>query len=385
MTLDALKVLIFSVSVGAGHDSVANALAQEISSKSPDSQVLVVDTFKYINPILNKVVVGSYMETIRFTPKVWGYLYDQAEDGERLIDIGQILSKLLSSKLDQLLKEFEPDILICTHAFPVGILSVLKYKKKFKQPIIACITDYTVHSFWIHPQVDLFVIPEKDLVYPFLEEKISLTKVKPWGIPIRVQFKKIPEQILIRRKLGLQDKQTALVMGGGLGLGKIEDAVYKLINKTDLQLMVVTGSNKKLKSNLELLQRDQRLHVYGFVDNISELMAAADFIVTKPGGITCAEALAMELPLVIISPLPGQEDRNTEYLINKGVAIRIRKVEHLVRELNSLSSNPLRLKHMKEMAAFLKKPDAAAMTIKESWRILQAGSLENDISDCKEA
>ncbi|MFZ5943262.1 MAG: MGDG synthase family glycosyltransferase [Bacillota bacterium] len=370
MVLAPLKILIFSVSIGSGHDSVANALAQDIKTQAPDSQVLIVDTFKYINSILNKVVVGSYMETIKFTPKVWGYLYEQAEDGERLVDTGQILSKLLSPKLDQLLMDFRPDVLICTHAFPVGILSVLKNKKNFKQPIISCITDFTVHSFWIHPQVDLFVIPQDDLINPFVDEGINLDKVKPFGIPIRSQFRNIPDKKTSREKLGLLERQTVLVMGGGLGLGKIEEAVYKLLHETHLQIIVIAGSNQKLKNNLELLKRDNRLHVLGFVENVAEIMACADLIVTKPGGITCAEALAMELPMAIISPLPGQEERNTDYFINKGVAIKVKKMEYLIRELNSLCSNSLRLRHMKEMAAYLKRPNSAVNTIQEAWKIV---------------
>ena len=115
------------------------------------------------------MVSGSYKETIKFTPKVWGYLYDQAEDGERLVDMGQLLSKLLSPKLDQLLRGFKPDVLICTHAFPVGILSVLKERKNINIPLVACITDFTVHSFWLHSQVDMYVIASSDLTYT-LEE-----------------------------------------------------------------------------------------------------------------------------------------------------------------------------------------------------------------------
>ncbi|KJS83016.1 MAG: hypothetical protein JM58_13435 [Peptococcaceae bacterium BICA1-8] len=381
MVLEPLKVLIFSVSIGSGHDCVANALAQKIKEKSPDSQVLIVDTFKYINSILNRVVVGSYMETIKFTPKVWGYLYDQAEDGERLVDMGQILSKLLSPKLDHLLVDFRPDILICTHAFPVGIMSVLKDKKKFRQPLVACITDFTVHSFWVQPLVDIFVIPSDDLVYPFLEENTNLEKVKPFGIPIRPQFLNKLDQSQVRARLGLsQQLQTVLVMGGGLGLGKIEKVVYNLLDESELQILVVTGSNEKLKKNLEGLKRNDRLHVYGFIDNVAELMAAADIIVTKPGGITCAEALAMELPMAIVSPLPGQEDRNTDYFINKGVAIKVRKEEHLVRELTFLCGNQLRLRHMKEMAAYLKKPDAAEKTIEAAWNLLLNNN--NGIAQC---
>lgn len=378
MALSPLRVLIFSVSIGSGHNSVANALLEKIKEESPDSQVLIVDTFKYINPILDKVVVGSYMETIRFTPKVWGYLYDQAEEGERLVDMGQILSKLLSPKLDQLLRDFEPDILLCTHAFPAGILSVLKEKKNLKEPLVTCITDFTVHNFWMHPQVNIYVIPSTDLTYPFLEEKISLEKVKAFGIPIRSQFLFKPDKSQLRQQMGLKQLQTVLVMGGGWGLGKIEDVVYNLVEESSFQVLVVTGANEKLKRNLEILKKDNRLHVYGFVDNVAELMGAADVIVTKPGGITCAEALAMELPMAIISPLPGQEDRNTDYFINKGVAIKVRKVENLVRELKILFTNELRLHHMQEMAAYLKKPDASLQTIQATWQLVQEIPDENN-------
>lgn len=379
MVLSTPRVLIFSVSIGSGHDSVANALAEEINRQFPDSHVMIVDTFKYINPIFNKVVSGGYKETIKFTPKVWGYLYDQAEDGERLVDMGQLLSKLLSPKLDQLLKGFEPDILICTHAFPVGILSVLKERKNIPIPLIACITDFTVHSFWIHSQVDMYVIPNTDLNYRFLEENISLDKVKAFGIPIRSQFLAKPDQKQARKDLGLNPhEQTVLVMGGGWGLGKIEEVVNNLLEESKLQIIVVTGSNTKLKKNLELLKQNNRLHVFGYLENIAQLMAASDVIVTKPGGITCAESIAMELPMVIISPLPGQEDRNTDYFLNMGIAIKVRKAEHLVRELNALCNNKLRLKHMREMAAYLKKPEASRLTINTIRHLLEEGTY-----DCK--
>lgn len=377
MSFPPLKVLIFSVSIGAGHDSVAKALAREIQAKSPDSQVMIVDTFKYINSILNKVVVGSYMETIKFTPKVWGYLYDQAADGERLVDLGQILSKLLSPKLDQLLKEFEPDALVCTHAFPTGILSVLKNKKYLNTPLIACVTDFHIHSFWLHSQVDLYVIPDKDVVHRYVTDQYELEKFRDYGIPIRSQFLETSSQPELKKQLGLKDEFTVLVMGGGMGLGKIEDIVYKLINESNLQILVVTGSNHKLKTNLEQLKVDGRLHVYGYVDNIHELMQAADILLTKPGGVTSAEALAIERPLVIISPLPGQEDINTHYLLNRGVAIKIRKIDNLMLEVNSLIKNPLRLKHMKEMAAYLKKPDAAIKTVEAIRNLIEKKKTDN--------
>ena len=357
-----IKALIFSVSVGSGHDSVAKAVAKEIKEKSQDSQILIVDTFKYINPILNKVVVESYMETIKFTPKVWGYLYTQAEEGKRLVDLGQILSKLLSPKLELLLKDFNPDVLICTHAFPAGILSKLKEKKAIKTPLIACITDFTIHSFWIHPQVDIYVVPQEDLIYPLIKEGKNKEKIKAFGIPIRTEFVNPLTKEEARQDLGLAAQTTLLIMGGGLGLGNMEDVVKKLLDKTELQIIVVAGNNEKLLEKLETLKKNKPLHVFGFVDNIAQLMAAADILITKPGGVTTAEALAMELPIVIASPLPGQEDRNTDYLLNKGVALKIKKAENIINEINYLANNPLRMRHIKEMANYLKRPYAAKNT-----------------------
>lgn len=364
-----MKALIFSVSIGAGHDSVANSIGQTIYKQAPESEVLIVDTFKYINSVLNKVVVESYMETIRFTPKVWGYLYDQAEDGERLIDLGQILSKLLSPKLDQLLKSFNPDILICSHAFPAGMLATLKKKKKIP-PIVTVITDYTVHSFWIHPEIDGFYIPSADLAYPLLQAGISSDRIKPMGIPIREQFEEKISQKQVRENLGLKDETTVLVMGGGLGLGKIEEIVKLLLENSNFQIITITGKNERLKENLEKLGYNHRLMVLGFVDNIAEVMTASDMIISKPGGVTTAEILAVGIPLIIFAPLPGQEDRNTDYLLNKGVAIKIRKIEHIIPEILSLSHNKLKLRQIQEMAKLIGKPYASKHIVNSFWPLI---------------
>lgn len=365
--LPPLKVLLFSVSIGAGHDSVANSVAQEIRERSPLSQVKIVDTFQYINPFLNKVVVGSYMETLKFTPKFWGYLYNQAEEGDGLVDLGQIFSKLLSPKMVKLLQDFEPDVIVCSHAFPVGILSVLKKKGKINTPLVACITDFTVHNFWINSYVDLFVIPQEDLMYPLLKEEVPVEKIEAYGIPIRRQFLGDYSKKEIRKKLGLNDQKTVLVMGGGLGLGHIEEITSKLMHESDLQVLVVAGKNEKLQKELEGYKKDNRLHIFGFVENIAEIMKASDILLSKPGGVTTAEALAMELPIIIFSSLPGQEDRNTHYLLNKGIAIKVRKIDELVFELNSLLDNRVRFRQMKEMLADIKKADSTVKTVDKLW------------------
>mgnify|MGYP000957578561 CR=1 FL=1 len=355
-----VKALIFSVSIGSGHDSVAQALAERLLLEAPGSEVKIVDTFQYINRVLNKVVFGSYMETIRFTPKVWGYLYDQAEDGERLVDLGQILSKLLSPKLEQLLTEVNPDVVLATHAFPTGILAVGKKRGQVKVPLVTAVTDFHVHSFWIHESVDRYFIPADDLGFRLRQTGIREERIKAVGIPIRSQFMEAPDAVCAKEELGLNASPAILVMGGGLGLGRIELITRELLNDGTFQVIVIAGKNKRLYGNLQGLN-NPRLKVYSYVDNIAHVMAAADIIISKPGGVSSAEILALGKPLVIYSSLPGQEDRNADYLLNKGVAVKVRKMELLLPELMSLWNNSLRIKHMKEMAGQIGSPSSSKL------------------------
>ncbi|ATW23934.1 hypothetical protein DCMF_03190 [Candidatus Formimonas warabiya] len=355
------NILFFSVSIGSGHDSAAKSLEKSFLEKIPHANTKVIDTFDYINPTLNKVVVGSYMETLKFNPKVWGYLYQQAENGDRMVDLGQILNKLLSHKLQQLIDEFKPHAIICTHAFPAGMMSLVKAQMGLKVPVIVVLTDYTVHAFWIHPHVDYYVIPSDALIYECVSKGMPREKIRPFGIPIRKEFSNPIDKNGMKQTLGLDERPVVLVMGGGLGLGAVQETVKTLLNTNpNLQIVAVAGKNKSLFSQLMKFKHAYKnLHVYGYAENIVELMSAADLIITKPGGLTSAEVLAKKLPMVIVDPLPGQEDRNTEFLLNWGVAVKTGKRSSLSALINQLFGNGLRMKHMKEMAEYLAKPFAA--------------------------
>ncbi|MGI6684943.1 MAG: MGDG synthase family glycosyltransferase [Bacillota bacterium] len=355
------SILIFSVSIGAGHDSAAKALEIKFRDKIPGVKIKIIDTFEYINSTLHKVVVGSYMETLKFTPKVWGYLYNQAEYGDRIIDLGQILNKLLSYKLHQLIEEFKPDAIICTHAFPAGMMSVLKAHTGLSIPIIVVLTDYTVHSFWIHDHIDYYMISSNELEHECISKGMTPDSIRPFGIPIRKEFITNYDKKLIKEELGLDERQVVLVMGGGLGLGAVLETVKNLLNSShDLQILAVAGKNVRLYNQLmKVGKQHSNLHVFGYIENIVEHMSVADLIITKPGGLTTAEVLAKKLPMVIVDPLPGQEYRNTEFLLNWGVAVKASGPRAVSSLINQLFKNSLRMKHMREMADYLSKPHAA--------------------------
>ncbi len=359
-----MKVLFFSVSIGAGHDSAALGIMEELKTRCPDAVTMKVDTFDYINSTLNKVIVGTYMESLKFNPNIWGKLYEQAEEGDQLVDLRPILSKLLSSKLEKLIEDFQPEAVVCTHAFPAGILSTLKGQGKLDAPIIVVLTDFTVHSFWLHENIDTYVIPTDDLKYLLYRQDIPAQKIQTYGIPVRKEFSQLPDKTKAREALNFNDNPTFLVMGGGLGLGDVKDIIVELGN-SDLEcnIIAVAGKNDKLRTSLELLKTKANLKVFGFTKEIPNLMAASDIIITKPGGLTTAEVLAAQLPMVIVSPLPGQEERNTEFLLNAGVAVKVRNMDYLIPTLKQVLGNPLKIKQMKEMARQIGRPASAINTV----------------------
>lgn len=362
-----IKILIFSVSIGAGHDSVAQAIAERLLAEAPGSEVKIVDTFRYINSILNKVVVGSYMETLRFTPKVWGYLYDQAEEGEKLVEFSHLFAKIISPKLTQLINQVKPDVIIATHAFPTGMLGVLKCRGKLHIPVVSAVTDFHIHPIWISRGIDLYFIHSADIADPLLQEGIPWEKIKPVGIPIRMQFGQKFNPVQVKKEFRLSGDPVVLVMGGGLGLGRIEVITKKILSDERLGVVVVTGKNKRLYDSMRKWD-NPRLRLFSYVEDMAKVIAACDLVISKPGGVTSAEVLAMNKPLVIYSSFPGQEDRNTDYLLNRGAAIKVKRLEMLIPEFLALWENPLRLQQMKEMAQYLGSPHSSKLVWDNIWQ-----------------
>jgi len=375
-----IKILIFSVSIGAGHDSVAQAIAERLLVEAPGSEVKIIDTFRYINSILNKVVVGSYMETLRFTPKVWGYLYDQAEEGDRMVEFSHLFAKLISPKLSQLINQVNPQVIITTHAFPTGMLGQMKVKGKLHIPLVSAVTDFHIHPIWINKGVDLYFIHSADLAYPLIQEGIPWEKIKPIGIPIRMQFGQELNHGEIEEEFGLAGDPVVLVMGGGLGLGRIEVITRKILSDERFGVVVVAGRNKRLYEKLKGINNNPRLRVFGYVEDMARIIAACDLVISKPGGVTSAEILAMKKPLVIYSAFPGQEDRNTDYLLNRGAAIKVKKLDMLIPESLALWQNPLRLQQMKEMAEHLGSPHSSKLVWDNIW---QHFGIDSERSSCQ--
>jgi processive 1,2-diacylglycerol beta-glucosyltransferase len=362
------RVVLLSVSAGTGHIQAASAIRSAILEKYPQAEVTVLDTFRYTSPFLEKVVLGTYLEMLKVTPVIYGYLYRRAEKGQVLSgfaknEFNRIINRFSATRLLDFLEDKNPQAVICTHPFPLGILAALRRENKFKHLIVGVVTDFTVHSYWIFPEVDCYLVPDRRLVGEFGYYRIATEKVYPTGIPIDLKFSMPLDKKAIRGHLGLDlDLPTILVMGGGLGMGSVAETVKALGNgEISCQLLVVAGKNVQLRMKLESMAGElaNRVEVFGFVSNINELMAASDLMVGKAGGLTCAEALARQLPMFIYDPLPGQEERNAEFLEAAGVAVKVKKDGDLARRVEACLNNPAGLEKMSLAAKLLARPGAA--------------------------
>lgn len=318
-----MKVLVLSVTAGYGHHQAANVLIEYLGDKGIDCKL--VDTFEYINPILSESIAKGYLISTKFTPAVYGKFYRLADKEEKEdrseFSMVKLTNSILSKKLDDLLLDYNPDVIVCTHVFPAQIITQIR-KKGMYYKTIGIITDFTVHPFWEETDIDYYVTASTQLHYQAMKKGIDSSKLLPMGIPIHRKFARKLEHTEARHLLNIEDKTTILVMSGSMGYGNVKENIMRLNRMNmDFQIISVCGNNKTLREQIDNMEIKKTIYNFGFVNNIDVLMDASDCIVTKPGGLTSSEALAKEIPMILSHPIPGQEERNVEFLVNNGVAM----------------------------------------------------------------
>lgn len=357
------RVLMMYITKVSGHRQATVAIQQSLKYLIPDIEAPMVNGFGHTYPFLEKVVNSAYMGVIKTTPKLWDYMYDNPRLVKNSQSIKNFLHKSSHDKMAKLFERHQPDTVVCTQAFPCGMVADYKHTHHLNTRIVGVLTDFAPHAFWINEGVDYYVVPSLEAKERFIKKGVSPDAVKVYGIPIKSKFANQLDKRPIAQALGLKmDIPTVLVMGGGQGLGPILKIVQSLMSAAmDLQIVVLTGTNKKVLGRMHGLARQstKKILVYEFVNNVDELMEVASLIITKPGGITTAECLAKGLPMMIVDPIPGQEMRNTDFLIKKGIAIRVDYTSDIGEEVELLLQLPERLATMVKAAYAHAKPHAA--------------------------
>jgi len=351
------------ISEVSGHHSATIAIEKAIKLLQPDAEILNINAFNYTNPITEKIVNRMYMGVIKRAPKLWDYLYDNPDIVRKLEKIKKAVHKFNSPKLKNLFDKFRPDVVACSQAFPCGMVADYKVAYNSKIPLVAVLTDYVPHSYWVYDTINYYITPSEDVSQRLMRKGVPFEKIKSFGIPFEPKFNELQDTTKILNKFGLQHGvPTILIMGGGQGLGPIV-SVINALDKMDrkLQLIVVTGTNKRLYNSLKnkIVKLRKQVVLFGYATNVDELMSISDLIITKPGGITSSEVLAKRIPMIIVKPLPGQEANNTAYLTEKGAAIKIDDPDEISYFIDDLFIHPEKLSALRECAAQISKPQSS--------------------------
>lgn len=353
-----MKVLLLTVTAGQGHNQAAKSLCDYLSEAKIENRYL--DVFEYINPVLKEALSRGYiMSTKRFS-MLYGKFYRLAEcGGSRERRMNKIINHIMAHKLMGYIADFAPDVIVCTHVFAALIISALRHKMDEKIKTLGIVTDFTIHPYWEDTDIDYYITASELLNNQAEKRGIAPSKLLPIGIPIKPLFAEKTDKASARSALGLKDKRTVLVMSGSMGYGKVDRVIDALDSMPlDFQIVSVCGFNERLKRIIDRKSHTKSIVNLGFSDKINLYMDAADCIITKPGGLTTSEALAKGIPIIMVNPIPGQEDRNAEFLLNNGAALKVSKTFPVDDAVYQLFSNTVRQKTLKETVSFLGKPNS---------------------------
>ena len=358
------RILLMYISYNSGHHRASIAIERALKILQPQTEVLNINGFNYTNPILERIINRTYMSVIKRKPQIWDYLYDNPKVFYRVRALRDFIHNMNFEKLLNLLHDFKPNAIVCTQAFPCGMIADLKSQNGLiKTSLLGVLTDYAAHSYWIFPTIDYFIVPAEQSKEKLKQNGIPEEKIKVLGIPIDPKFNLKTDTKAIKLGLGLDlYKPVVLIMGGGQGYGPIKDIVLALdALDRDFQMAVVAGINGRLFKWLNSPNRkfNKRVVPLQFVENVDELMEISSLIITKPGGLTTAEALAKGLPMIIINPIPGQEAKNAQFLVQIGAAEEVDNIDILAFKVDELLNSPSRLSEMQQAAHKYGHPNAA--------------------------
>jgi len=358
------RILFLYLTKHSGHYAAAMAIEQAARRLDGHVESMLLDSFSHANPVLSKVTLRAYLAALKAAPEIWEWMYDNPEFKERTAKIRDLLNRGNSKKLQRILDGFQPDVVVCTQAFACGVLASWKQATGNGWPaLVGVLTDFVAHRYWAHEKVDLYIAPNDDTKRSLVSQGVPPERVRVHGIPVGDRFNQTADRAAVYKGLGLKSGMPmVLVMGGSLGLGPMKSVIRKLDKLPQpFNIVAVTGKNEELKERLE--RRGQKLRhptkVFGFVENVHDLMDVAEMVITKPGGITTAECLVKRLPMIIINPIPGQEAKNTEFLLSQDVAVEAEDASDVMLFVDEFLRNPERLRQMRDAARMVGRPQAA--------------------------
>jgi processive 1,2-diacylglycerol beta-glucosyltransferase len=369
-----LRVLVLSVSAGTGHIRAAEALAKAAVSHPAAGEVLHIDALRYTNKMFRRFYGQFYIDLVKSAPTLLGWFYESQDEPWKTEKMRLMLDRMNTGPLVRQIKKFKPDITICTHFLPAEILAHLIRRGKVETQLATVITDYYAHAMWLSRLINRYFVANDESRAQLENIGFPPENITVSGIPIDPVFCEQKDRAALREKQGVRkDLPMLLVSAGALGVsaaGRIAEVLGQLARPA--QIVVICGRNEKLRQDvLDQLNRHPEpvahLHfrVLGYTTEMDEWMKSADLYIGKPGGLTTAEAMSCGLPMVIYQPIPGQEERNSDYLLENGAAVKCNQLATMAYKVNLLLHDPERMAKMRRRALGLSHPDAASDIIQK--------------------
>lgn len=358
----AIKALLFSVTAGEGHNSTAKAIARSLESMG--AQARIVDAYRTAGRFMYHTVAGGYLLVSSYLKHGYGAVYrvlEKRRGNSYRLSPARISGRSLAKKFKHIIDEYDPDVIICTHPFAARILDIAKERHGVRAKTLGIVTDFTMHPYWEEAlRLDRIVIPCEQLIQNALQKGFKEEQLCPFGIPVHPKFASTVDKTEARNILGLDPAlPTLLVMSGSMGYGNLDRVLSTLDALPEhFQMIAVCGTNEKVHASIASRTWKKPLLNLGYTENIPLLMDASDLIISKPGGLTTSEALTRRLPMIIVSPIPGHEDRNVTFLTQMGAAVAVTKKHPLTAAVSELIADPARRAQMQESIDLIRKPNA---------------------------
>ncbi len=357
------RVLIISTSAGTGHVKAAEALAKTFARDERVEAVECRDALDFTNKLFRDFYSKLYIQLVRNAPALLGWMYKQSDEPWKTDAMRLRLDRLNTLPLVKFIRKFRPDITVCTHFMPAGIISHLIAKRQLEAHLSIVVTDLDMHAMWLSRIFHRYFVAIDETRAHLEMLGLPRERITVSGIPVDPVFAEPIDRMAVRTSYGLDPlKPTMLLSAGALGVSPTEFVVARLMQlRNETQTVVICGRNEELQARVQGIvgANNPRFKILGYSDRMHELMKMSDLFIGKPGGLTTAEALACALPMVIISPIPGQEERNSDHLLEEGIAVKCNELTTIPYKIDCLLDEPSRLELMRRNAERFGKPHAA--------------------------
>jgi len=359
------RLLLLSVSAGAGHVRAAEALGVAANGQT-GVEALHLDVMDHVSPAFRALYTDLYLKLVEHAPTTWSMLYrimDRTPPNAPVARLRRAIERLNTRDLRRAIARFAPDVVVCTHFLPAELLMRERSRGRLGCPVHVVVTDFDLHGMWVVPDMAGWFAASDEVAFRMQARGLDPARIHVTGIPIMPAFAQANDRAECAAEFGIDPARRAiLLMGGGAGLGGLDEVAARLLAiKGDFQLVALAGRNAKALEKLRALAgaHPGRLIAQGFTDRVERLMSACDLVITKPGGLTTSECLALGRPMIVHAPIPGQEERNCDYLLEQGAAVKAIDAIALDWRVQNLLADPARFAALAARAQSLGRPHAA--------------------------